>query len=195
VGSSHVESDEQFRGIAAISSENAWAVGEYYDNNSLSSQSLIEHWDGTHWSIVPSANVASYANSLFGVAAISSDDIWTVGYYNDNLPRTLIEHWDGTSWSIVSSPSPGYYANYLSRVAVVSTNNVWPVGHYFNGSSYQTLIEHWNGTSWSIRPSPNTHSYLSPLSRMVRVPHTTQVWAVGYSENTVEQGLIEVHYC
>jgi hypothetical protein len=42
---------------------------------------LFEHWDGSTWSIVPGAstNGTSALGRLFGVAAVSTGDVWTVG--------------------------------------------------------------------------------------------------------------------
>src|ERR1700692_3270935 len=61
------------------------------------------------WSVVPSANVPSYSNVLYGVAAVSASNVWAVGYYQNNSGTTgpsLIEHWNGSKWRIISSPNP-----------------------------------------------------------------------------------------
>jgi hypothetical protein len=42
--------------VAAVSVSDAWAVG-IYSNNQYASQSLVEHWDGSTWSVVKSPNV------------------------------------------------------------------------------------------------------------------------------------------
>src|SRR5207302_3231888 len=55
------------RGIAAIASNDVWAVGD-------SGATLIEHWDGQQWSIVPSPNPISCCNALNAVAAVSYID-------------------------------------------------------------------------------------------------------------------------
>jgi hypothetical protein len=64
---------------------------------------------GTGWTQVPSPSPGSSINSLSAVAAVSSCQAWTVGYYtNSNGPqRTLTEHWDGTAWKYLPSPAPG----------------------------------------------------------------------------------------
>jgi hypothetical protein len=50
--------------------------------------------------------------TLLCVAATSTNDVWAVGSYEENLTNgtynTLIEHWDGHAWNIVPNPSPGY---------------------------------------------------------------------------------------
>jgi hypothetical protein len=40
-------------GVTVVSATNVWAVGEY-QNNSGPSQTLIEHWNGKTWKVVPS---------------------------------------------------------------------------------------------------------------------------------------------
>src|SRR5207248_7564803 len=118
------------QGVAAVSSKNVWAVGFYMSSNGGWRQPLIEHWNGTAWSIVPIPNPSSDSR-LYGVAAVSSNDIWAVGYYwdDDHISiHTLVEHWDGTAWSIVPSPNPvsGDYSQ-LHGVAASGTD-VWAVG-------------------------------------------------------------------
>ncbi len=91
-------------GVAAISSTDVWAVGNY-DNSNFITQTLIEEWNGTSWSIVPSPNQANDNNELVSIADVSSTDIWAAGYYQDSnyISHTLIEQWNGTSWRIVPS--------------------------------------------------------------------------------------------
>src|SRR5260221_4375134 len=66
-----------------VSSSDVWAVG--YALNGNSGQSLIENWNGTSWSVVPSPNVGPW-NELNGVATVSANDIWAVGYYDSGRP-------------------------------------------------------------------------------------------------------------
>ena len=43
-------------------------------------QMLTEHWNGSNWSIVSSPSPGTYnGNELYGVAAISTNDVWAVG--------------------------------------------------------------------------------------------------------------------
>ena len=62
--------------VAAVSANDVWAVG--YNANAVGVGTVIEHWNGTAWSIVPGP-VADY-NYLSGVAAVSANDVWAVGY-------------------------------------------------------------------------------------------------------------------
>ena len=181
--------------MSVLSTNNIWSVGTSFIDNTHQ-QTLIEHWDGTTWSIVPSPNFSD-VNALYQIAAISASDIWAVGTASISA---LIEHWDGTSWSIVSSPSPGSGVKYLNGVTAISSTNVWAGGAAQTGSNgeVQTLIEHWDGTSWNVVPSPNSEPSVNDiLNAVVRVPRTSsQIWAVGsYTDsNNTGQTLTEF-YC
>ena len=170
-----------FGGIAAVSTSDIWAVGTTITN--ASSSTLIEHWNGTQWSIASSPNPGSNYNKLNEVAAVSANDIWAVGeFVNGNTgPKTLIEHWNGTQWSVVQSPAPGVRGSSLSGVAAVSANDVWASGGSYTNSASPTLIEHWNGTQWSVVKSPNPpHTTNNTLVGIAMVSHS-DIWAVGYS--------------
>jgi hypothetical protein len=141
------EGPNQLNAVVALTPDNAWAVG--YSTPGLAGQSatltLILHWDGTTWSIVPSPNVGpnstSQSNRLLGITANSADDIYAFGSYfaadGSGDQMTLLLHWDGTSWTIVTSPNPtkGNFLDDLLFAGVVSSpGNVWIFGNEDEGS-------------------------------------------------------------
>jgi hypothetical protein len=134
----------------------AWAVG-YYINGKFEQKTLIEHFDGGAWSVVPSQSPSQKQNILYGVAAISDRDVWAVGASQDSagLWRTLTEHWDGSSWSVVDSVDAGVSGNQFYAVTARSSSDVFAVGQQA-GARFpsEALIEHWDGKAWSILPSP-----------------------------------------
>ena len=169
-------------GVAALSTTDVWAVGDFFDNSSFKDQTLIEHWNGSTWSIVSSPNPGSDNNDLFGVAGLSTNNVWAVGAFDtSNGSQTLIEHWNGSTWSAVSSPNPGL-DNVLTGVVAVSANDVWAVGNSTPSttSHIKTLIEHWNGSNWNVVSSPNIGSRDNSLYG-VAVVSASDVWAVGES--------------
>jgi hypothetical protein len=95
-------------GVSCLSSNSCTAVGYYYGPSTGGwEQTLIESWDGTSWTIVPSLNSDSF-NELGGVSCLSSSACTAVGHYsgyNQVSDQTLIESWDGTSWTTASSPN------------------------------------------------------------------------------------------
>lgn len=141
------EGPNQMNAVAALAPDNAWAVG--FSTPGLAGQSatltLILHWDGTSWTVVPSPNVgpnsASQSNRLLGITANSANDIWAFGSYfasdGSGHQMTLLLHYDGTSWTLASSPNPtkGTFLNDLLFAGVVaSPGNVWILGDEDEGS-------------------------------------------------------------
>ena len=70
-----------FSGVAATSSTNAWAVGNYFKNRNAAGETLVERWNGTAWKVQPSPNAdpSRDQNGLVDVAATSSTNAWAVG--------------------------------------------------------------------------------------------------------------------
>ena len=87
VSSPNVGTSTNFlNGVAAISSTDVWAVGDYGNGNG--GLTLVEHWNGAQWSIVQSQGTGG----LSGVAAIASNDVWAVGFKLSNgIYQTLTE--------------------------------------------------------------------------------------------------------
>lgn len=133
--------DNYLHSVTCTSTSNCWAIG-YYSNGSAF-LTLIEHWDGTSWTIVTSPNPSSTSNALNGVTCASTSQCWAVGYYAaSSSGQTLVEEWSGTSWVIVGSPNTSAMQNNsLSGLTCPSAAACWAVGYYNNGSVYQTLIE------------------------------------------------------
>jgi hypothetical protein len=191
-----------FENVACTSASNCWAVGYHFLGvffigpgliGTPTYQTLIENWDGSSWSIVPSPNTSgTQTNILSSVTCTSASNCWAVGRYaagtNGVFPtliQTLIEHWDGTSWTIIPSPNTlPAEDNYLAGVTCASVADCWAVGyHYVNGlvsPVYQTLIEHWNGTSWNIVTSPNTSPAQANVLFSTTCASASDCWAVGY---------------
>jgi hypothetical protein len=93
----HRGSSYALDGVAAVSSADVWAVGNW-DNGT--DHALIEHWNGKTWRMQPSYDPSPYVNRLAGVAAISPTDAWAVGLYFTKaaVRRTLTERWNGNAW-------------------------------------------------------------------------------------------------
>jgi hypothetical protein len=166
--------------VAALSSNDIWAVGAYNAGGTWDYRPLTEHWDGSEWAVVPSPDPPGATYILLnGVAAVSANDVWAVGlYFNGSVYQPLTEHWDGTAWSIVSGPVLEA-GGALAGVVAVSANDVWAVGYYGSGNNFsQTLIVHWDGSAWSIIPSPSPSANYNWLSAVAAVS-ANDVWAVG----------------
>ncbi len=142
--------------VAMPTTGKAWAVG-YYVSGKFVQQTLIEHFDGTVWTVVPSPSPGALQNILFSVAAITDSDVWAVGAEQDasGLWHTLTEHWDGAGWSVVNAVDAGSSGNQFYAVKALASDSVYAVGQQAGaGFPNQALVENWNGKTWSVVSSP-----------------------------------------
>jgi hypothetical protein len=130
-------------GVVALSANNAWAVGysllpavgSAQQDRASPVQTLIEHWDGQSWQVVPSPNIGTPSvyqrNALYGINALSPNDLWAAGQFQ--LPDgsghqlSLALHWDGSAWSIAPTVNVGL-AGGLRGVGVAPPSTVFLVG-------------------------------------------------------------------
>lgn len=138
--------------VHGVSSTDLWAVGQSR-NPGQRYRTLIEHWNGTEWSIWPSADPGPLGNVLNGVVAVRSDDVWAVGARQDTFYQSpLVEHWDGSTWTAVKAPNPAFCTNhsYLTDVAARSASFVVATGictSTVTGGD-QGYVLQWNGSRW-----------------------------------------------
>ena len=180
------QSYDQFASVTCAGSSDCWAVG-YAGPNQIQynflpgvapsvagGAALIEHWDGTDWSVVPTTAASAPAGQdLTSVTCSDPSNCWAVGATMDasgNPSSSLVEHWDGSTWTTTPSLEPLTPANILTSVTCVDTSACWATGAT-NAASGQNMtptpfIENWNGSSWTVEPSPNVvaFGYLNGLA-------------------------------
>jgi hypothetical protein len=119
VGSSNVNAFFQFNAIQVNSPTDVWAVGDQGVTDS-SSSTLIEHWNGTKWSIVPSPSPGSNGDLTGVTTSNASNDVWAVGSdepAGTTQAQTLTLNWNGTAWVTVASPNASSGFSILNSVA------------------------------------------------------------------------------
>lgn len=178
--------DSILRAVAVISPTDVWAAGYSVTGvPATASRTLIEHWDGRRWAIVPSPNVRTARgvtnNILFSISGSRRDDVWAVGSwgslrsgYGGKGDHTLALHWDGRRWSRAATPALGERALFSGVVA--RAGQAWAVGDRGLQPRQRTLIERWDGTRWSVVPSPAGFSLAA-----VSASPDGALWAVGAS--------------
>jgi hypothetical protein len=189
------EYDSQLNAIAAASADDIWAVGGYLPSLTGYGATLIEHYDGNAWSIVPSPNgsFGPYpASNMLQAVAIEGTTAWAVGYLGPQpiQGETLAEEWNGTNWTLVPTPNPGIH-NVLLGLTASPDGTVWAVGDQTTppDSNLQTLIEQWTGTSWVAVASPNingSYEYDNQLLGITTVA-ANDIWAVGNYANSADE--------
>ncbi len=209
---------DQFNGVDCTSASNCWAVGSAGDTQqdprflpvypaAPGLQGLIEHWDGSAWSVVPGYRAPAPEGSyLTSATCVSSTDCWATGTTSDssgNADTTLMEHWNGSTWSATPSANPsGQTANSLSGVTCLDASTCWAAGASGTanvaggGGSFQprAFVEAWDGGSWTVEPTPNVT--FESLFGSVACVRSVGCWAVGGAitgsgQNGVLQTLLE----
>jgi hypothetical protein len=180
-----------FVSVVAFSPTNVWAAGNesIRDNGH---RTLIEHWNGRNWSVVPSAHPGPRGRGfLLGVSATGPRDIWAVGYYAASQTRqhTFTERWNGSAWRQIPSPNLACHLNDFTSVSMLSRTDGWAVGGaaYCGNPTERSETAHWNGVRWSLVPSQNTKPNGTYLEGVVSVSHNA-AWAVGASEGREDGG-------
>jgi hypothetical protein len=189
--------DDHLYGVSCTSATACVAVGSYYNTSRSLGETLIESWDGTRWSVVPSPNQVTSPDSGNGLAAVSCASAtmcMAVGTYSPGSPvlKTLFESWDGTRWSIVPSPSPGSNP-VLDSISCGSATACMAAGTYYkrkSGVTSSNLVESWDGTRWSVVPSPNRAGY-DELTGVSCVSAASCMAVGSYDLTTVAQTVIE----
>ncbi|WP_055588277.1 hypothetical protein [Peterkaempfera griseoplana] len=168
-------SDGRLDDVAVLGPEDAWAVGR---SEGQDTQALIEHWNGTAWSLADTSALPA-GTGLTGVTADRPDDVWAVGYtvLSDGV-TPLVAHWDGTSWTQVQIPdSEGdtpWDRFWVSSVSASAPDDVWLVG-------VDGLAVHYDGRTWTRTPvAPGREVWLE----RVRSDPAHGTWAVGYGVAT-----------
>jgi alpha-tubulin suppressor-like RCC1 family protein len=184
-----------FNGTDDLGTGNAWAVGDTQAVNGTGQRTLIEHWTGSAWAVVPSPNPETGTGAVDVLTAISGtgpDDLWAVGYFSDGETFTalLFEHWNGTAWSFVAPPTESA-TQFGEAVTAISPDDVWVVG---DTGSQATVSAHWNGSTWQLVSTPTLTStdsldFLTGVSEV----SANDVWASGY-EGNVDDELFDLPY-
>ena len=134
---------DNFDSVSCVSADACTAVGVSGTSGGQTT-TLIESWNGSRWSVVPSPNGPGFT-WLWGVSCAATDACSAAGLYfaKAGPPRTLIESWDGTRWSMVPAPSPGVENRVLNGVSCASATTCTAAGYFFSRAenTLRTLIE------------------------------------------------------
>jgi hypothetical protein len=168
--------------ITASSANDIWAVGEVQGQPS-GRWTLIEHWDGRHWQLVPDQGNQFQEGTLLSVTAFSAGNVWAAGNtptLGGPMPTSaLLEHWDGQRWrSTISSPGLT-----IVSISAISSTDIWAIGNARN-SQGQTATEmaRWDGHLWHSVPrlQPAYDPLQTSIAQIVAV-NDHNAWLAGWS--------------
>lgn len=166
---------QALQSVTAFAPNDVWAVGYYAVGNT--EHTLVEHWDGTQWSIIPSPDGPTGDGWLRGISGSSPTDIWAVGEYDKVdfavMAKGLTLHWNGSAWSVVVPPNPSPWGvNPLNHVVALAPNDAYAVGQWENSSQgLSTYVIHWDGSAWaqlSSQDAPGTGSGWNQLQDITK---------------------------
>jgi WD40 repeat protein len=211
VDSPNVDDQNNLNAVSALSANDVWAVGTHNKGPTKvgtaetdpfvtgKTQTLVEHWNGKQWTVIPSPNVGSANNNLVALSALAPNDVWAVGSYGDSndyrdkaKSRTLIMRWNGTAWAVVPSPDVPGVSNGLNGVLALSPNDAWAVGSSggdpieIGPDKSRTLVLHWDGKTWKQVASPDPGLYSNALNSLAAAS-PNDIWAVGNYISTEPQ--------
>jgi hypothetical protein len=142
-------------GVSCVAPNDCEAVG--FSGTNAQSNPLIEVWDGSTWTIQPTAmpTKATLGASLSQVSCVATNDCEAVGGFPDSFGRSGLwaEEWDGTSWTVQKATTPGSLLSVtgLSCSAATSCEAVGTEMSQIAGDPPNAFAWGWNGTAWSFQ--------------------------------------------
>jgi hypothetical protein len=183
-----------FGAIKALSPRDVWAAGDYVNAKGVF-RTLIEHYNGRSWTIVPSPDIGRGDNYLSGIAALGPRNVWAVGRARVGSRFVpLAVHWNGHAWSARTLPAARSGDNMLNGVTSVA-GSLWAVGSAVGARGVQrTLTERYADGRWRIVPSPNANRADNVLYAAT-VTGGRQVWAVGSGTSPTRGKTVTMRRC
>ncbi len=170
-------------GVDCPSNSSCTAVGDWDDGT------LVENWNGSAWSVVPSPNAVGWSNTLDSVSCIGSYFCTAVG--SNGTPTgtvPLIEAWNGTAWSVSQAFNPNPNGGYLTGVTCLGVSFCTAVGGYYLDSEQsmnQNLAFTFDGSQWSASPTASLPGTPSTTNGELDAVSCVADWAcltVGYQQ-------------
>jgi hypothetical protein len=166
MGSRNLPGASDLYGIAARSASDVWAVGSSSPNGFETTATLVEHWDGISWRVVPAPSPDPFLSELTHVAGGRHGALFASGHTSTGT--LLLQLVDGR-WQTVATPSPaGFSSTFLEGLAVRSARDVWLAGYGQRSSdgASRPLAAHWDGSRWTVYRLPNVppESYLNDIA-------------------------------
>ncbi|WP_435251732.1 hypothetical protein [Streptomyces tendae] len=160
---------------------------------------LAREDDERSWREIPMPAFADRANQISSIDAVSQEDAWAVGLYEESRGAFLTQHWDGTEWRVVDAPAPEgirLAGAGLLDVSARTSDDVWAVGWLIvvdsevpnpdkpGGTIQEThaeaMLQHWDGEAWHLVPVPDATSL---WTYSVTALADDDVWVSGYTED------------
>lgn len=169
--------------VHTVAADDVWAVGSYFDDELGRTGGLIEHWDGSAWTLVSRRPGAEFT----AVDGRAADDVWAVGVVDGG--KAYAQHWDGVAWRNVSPVPSTRRATLFRSVAAIGSSDVWAVGRSEppdNATSLapRVLAARWDGGEWRPLAVPHVpnHPDRSSLNSIV-ANGPDDIWTAGFLDD------------
>lgn len=160
-------------GVAMISANEGWAVGEQTQGNTKAP--LLMHYKNGTWSRVTFSNAGTIYTFTM-VRALSTGEVWIVGRTPPGKkanPGISLLHFSSGQWSRIDTPF-----NEVSDIAPAGPDSVWLIGeNYANYSTHVSELAHYQSGALVKDVSLPQSTYLTSL----RMLAPDDGWATGYA--------------
>ncbi|MET7324458.1 hypothetical protein [Streptomyces sp. NPDC005549] len=203
--------DAALTGVTRVDGDTTWVYGvRVRQEGKVQPRTplLLARDDGERsWREIPMPAFADRSNRISAISAVSRDDAWAVGLYEESRGVFLTQHWDGTEWRVVDAPAPEgtkLAGAGLLDVSARARDDVWAVGWLIvvdsevpnpdkpGGTIQEThaeaMLQHWDGEAWHLVPVPDAASL---WTNSVTALADDDVWVSGY---TSEDQPAMLHY-
>lgn len=161
-----------FTSISAWSATDIWSSASY--SNGANILSVVYHWDGSQWSIIPNdlpLPAGQSSQNLTAIVATAPHQAIAVGWESFGTYITSIILTCSTDDCVHSTPLVNVG---LNAVDALSPGDVWAVGNY-RESGYPYAL-HYDGTSWQSVPISNTYYPLEDVTAI----SANDIWVIGH---------------
>ena len=165
------------QGVACPSATDCWAAGvtsHIYTPPGGYTRSLLEHWDGTSWSVAASPPGAV---TLYGVSCAGRSACLAVG--DTSATIAAAQRWNGSRWLNLAPAKPSASLYWFNAVSCPGPATCEAVG----GSTAGSLAQSWNGATWTVQQMPPSVAFTADG---LSCTAAANCWSVGFVAVTTD---------
>jgi hypothetical protein len=192
--------EDMLYSVSAVSDSDVWAVGTYSGPGGMF-HPLVEHWNGSRWSVVSVPGLRARNGILTSVSSAAGHGTWATGQLTGSSApdHEVLLHLVGGAWKVseptVRTPASAIASGYPQGIAA-SRRGPWVAGNDRAGhDGFSTLVQApGTGAHLSELTSPDPTPQDNYLAGITAVNGGRNAWAVGESiavESQAGSSLIE----
>ena len=189
----------ELHGVWCTSAADCVAVGDHFSQAHGIGEALIERWNGSTWSVVPSPAPVHFPNSgaeLDGVTCVSATDCLAVGWHlfshSELRELPFAVRWNGSKWLAEQPARPGGVSRSTFEAVSCPGAACVAVGNDVTAGTVVSLAEGWSGTKWTVEPTPSPSGAKYTFLQGVACTSGRNCWAAGeWGSPTGPRTLIE----